>query len=324
MKNLRKIIPRFRKNSTTCNEVYSGESIFDYILDLFPSDQELLKEPIFLIGCARSGTTITFSFFQHHPRIACLYEANKKWMNFFKTRRDTDEHGDLLYPSDATTEVIAYLRNEFNKYRQRVGRPLFAEKDPRNSIRLDFVYNVFPDAKFVILFRNPYSTICSLMKRHEQARKLFRHKKKENQWWRSGDAWAEQRIPGWKQLRDKSIFEAAITQYSYTMRKLLKDIKLIPSNKQMILKYENLFYQPEKFQESLYEFISVPYMSETKSVLNKIHQPSNNTKDMLTNEDFDIINNECQDIFLRTNYEIKTRHPDRGRDQQLPTTPSGA
>ncbi len=304
MQLFRKIISLGRSNSTATRKVYSGENIFDYILDLFPSDRKPLEEPIFLIGSARSGTTITFALFQHHPHIACLYEANKKWMNFFKTRRDTDEHGDLLYSSDATLEVKTYLRNEFNKYRQREGRLLLAEKDPRNSIRLDFVYSVFPDAKYVILFRNPYSTICSLMKRHEEARKLFRHKKKENQWWRSGDAWAEQRIPGWKHLRDKSIFEASVKQYVYTMRKLLKDMKLIPAKKKKIFKYENLITQPGKFQESLYEFISVPCMSETMAVLNKIHQPTSSAKNILTSEEFNIINKECYDIFERTKYEV--------------------
>jgi hypothetical protein len=300
----RKIISGFRRNNSKCSKVYSGENIYDYILDLFPSDKAPLNEPIFLIGGARSGTTIAFSFFQHHPHIACLYEANKKWMHFSKTRRDTNEHGDLLYPSDATSKVKAYLRNEFNKYRQREGRPLFAEKDPRNSIRLDFVYTVFPDAKYVILYRNPYSTICSLMKRHQQARKLFKYKKKEDQWWRSGDAWAEQRIPGWKQLRDKSPLEASIAQYSYTIRKLLKDMELVPAKNQMIFRYEDLLHQPTQFQESLYDFISVSYMRETKTILNKINQPTTNPREMLTNDDFDIINNECQDIFYRTNYEM--------------------
>ena len=163
----------------------------------------------------------------------------------------------------------AYLRDEFNKYRKREGRPLFAEKDPRNGIRLDFVYNVFPDAKYIVIFRNPYGTICSLMKRHQQARNLFRDKKKDNQWWRSGDGWAEQRIPGWKELRNKSLFEASMTQYAYTMRKLLKDMKLISSDRRMICKYEDLIHQPEAFQESLYRFISVPYLSKTKSILRR-------------------------------------------------------
>jgi hypothetical protein len=306
MQTLRKIISLFRKNTSRTSTVYSGENFFDYLLDLFPSDRKPLKEPIFLIGSARSGTTITFALFQHHPQIACLYEANKKWMNFVKARRDTDEHGDLLYASDASREVKDYLRNEFNKYCQREGRPLLAEKDPRNSIRLNFVDCVFPDAKYVILYRDPYNTICSLIKRHEEARDLFRYQKKENQWWRSGDAWAEQRIPGWKKLREKPVFEAAVKQYAFTMRKLLKDMQAIPDKKRMIFKYENLLCQPAEFQASLYEFLSVPRMNETSAVLGKIHQPTSNAAKLLSSDEFNMINTECSDIFQKTNYKMRS------------------
>lgn len=304
MNKIRKFLSNFRKIKINHSKVYPGENIFDYILDLFPSDKNPLFKPIFLIGSARSGTTVTFSLLQYHPYIACLYEANIKWMNFFRKRRDTNEHGDLLYASDATSKVVNYLRKEFNNYRKREGKPVFAEKDPRNSIRLDFVYRVFPDARYLILFRDPYYSICSLIKRHEQARQQFKNHKKDNQWWRSGDAWAEQRIPGWKQLREKPTFEAALTQYSYTMKKMLNDIQLIPENNKMILKYEDLLNHPVKFQVSLYEFIQIPYLNATKAVISKIYKPQNIIKELLSPAEIRRINDECLYFFNKMQYEM--------------------
>lgn len=222
---------------------------------------------------------------------------------FFKKRRDTNEHGDFLYPSDATLKVKEYLRNEFNKYHKREGRPLFAEKDPRNSIRLDFVYEVFPDAKFILLLRNPYGNICSLMKRHKTAREMLWKHKKENQWWRSGDGWAEQRIPGWKDLRDKSLIEASALQYAYTMQKLLKDIKIIPKNQLAVYKYEDIIENPTKFQESLYKFLTVPYLEETKSLLNTIRQPTSFPTIILSGENSIMINDICKEIFEELGYD---------------------
>jgi hypothetical protein len=142
------------------------------------------------------------------------------------------------------------------------------------------------------------------MKRHDEARKLFRHKKKKNQWWRSGDAWAEQRIPGWKQLREKSVFVAAVTQFAFTMRKMLKDMQLIPEHKQMVFKYEHLLSKPDEFQQLVYDYIVVPHMSKTNSVVNTIYKPTYNAGDILTKEEFRIINIECRDIFDKTNYEM--------------------
>jgi hypothetical protein len=301
---VRGIISFPRKNYSFESEVYSGENCIDYLLDLFPADTKPLKEPIFLIGCARSGTTITFSLLQRHPDIACLYEPNIKWMNFFKQRRDTNEHGDLLYPEDATLEVRNYLYTEFNKYRKREGKSFFAEKDPRNSIRLDFIYTVFADARFVILFRNPYDTIISLMKRHEQARRLYAHKKKENQWWRSGDGWAEQRIPGWKDLREKPVFTASLAQYKYTIEKLLSDMKRIPEENRIILKFEDLLKQPALFQEKLYKFLRLPCLDETRSVLGKIRQPIKSATEKYSLSNISIINTKCSDIFYKIGYEM--------------------
>jgi hypothetical protein len=42
-------------------------------------------------------------------------------------------------------------------------KSIFVDKDPRYYLILDFLVELFPDAKFIFLFRNPLDVMCSMM-----------------------------------------------------------------------------------------------------------------------------------------------------------------
>jgi hypothetical protein len=42
-------------------------------------------------------------------------------------------------------------------------KPIFLDKDPRYYLIQDFLVELFPDAKFIFLFRNPLDVMCSMM-----------------------------------------------------------------------------------------------------------------------------------------------------------------
>lgn len=295
--SLRKLLNLNRKKNRFYRKVYPGENIFDRIIDFFPFDDQALKDPMFVIGCARAGTSLSFSFLEASEEVACLYEANKKWMHFFKKQRDENDRGDLLTVSQAKPKVVRYLRTEFNKYRKRERKKFFAEKDPRNSIRMDFLKKVFPDAKIIFVYRNPYDNICSLIKRHDKARKKLSAQKKDGQWWRSGDAWAEQRIPGWKELREKPLVFAACKQYKFTIEKAMKDLQNFDDDKILKYKFEDILLEPKKFQKKLYDFCGLNLGPENKKVIDTIRKPNSEHQKELSSRDIQYINQECESIF---------------------------
>src|SRR5262245_51552320 len=115
-----------------------------------------LKAPIFLIGHHRSGTTITQSLIGLHPDIAIWYEPRTLWRCADPARRhdEFDEH-------DATENVSSYIRRQFLKFQSRHGGRQIMEKTPSNVLRVPYVYEIFPEATYMFMTRNPFSCISS-------------------------------------------------------------------------------------------------------------------------------------------------------------------
>jgi hypothetical protein len=116
-----------------------------------------MKPPIILIGNYRSGTTITQNLIGLHPDIVTWYEPRTMWRYADPGRRH-DEYSD----ADATERVIRYLRRRFLEYQTRHGNRQVMENTPSNVLRVPFVYKVFPEAVYLYITRNPFSSISSI------------------------------------------------------------------------------------------------------------------------------------------------------------------
>lgn len=137
-----------------------------------------LDRPIFLIGAARSGTTIIGRTLGSHPDVAYWDEPKYVW-----------RHGDHGAPADvrsaeeATPAVAAYIRERFAERTRQAGRSRFLEKTPSNCFRVAFMYRVFPDGLFLHVRRDGREAAASALWR-----------------WRSGPDYAAiwRRIRGWE------------------------------------------------------------------------------------------------------------------------------
>jgi hypothetical protein len=115
-----------------------------------------LKPPIFLIGNHRSGTTLTQQLIGLHPDVVTWFEPRTLWRY-----ADPGRPHDESYESDATDDVVRYIRRRFLKYQSRHGDLQIMEKTPSNVLRVPFVHKIFPEAKYLYITRNPFSYISS-------------------------------------------------------------------------------------------------------------------------------------------------------------------
>ena len=127
-----------------------------------------LKPPIFLIGNYRSGTTIAQKLIGLHPDIVTWYEPRTLWLYADPARRH-DEFGQ----TDATEKVIRYIRDRFLEYQSRNGGRQIMENTPSNVLRVPFVHEIFPEAIFLYITRNPFSCVSS-MELKWQRKKTFK------------------------------------------------------------------------------------------------------------------------------------------------------
>lgn len=146
--------------------------------------------PIFVVGCARSGTTMLQLMLHAHPRIAIPPEtrflmdayrnrrqfgdlhaaANRRRLARWIVDRPQTRFGDLgLDPHDVTEQIVAApptlgsaLGVVFRAYAQRFGKPRWGDKRPAYLSNLDLIMRLFPDAQIVNIVRDGRDCVASL------------------------------------------------------------------------------------------------------------------------------------------------------------------
>ncbi|WP_018237167.1 sulfotransferase [Ensifer sp. BR816] len=116
-----------------------------------------LRPPIFLIGNYRSGTTVTQNLIGLHPDVVTWYEPRTLWLY-----ADPARHHDEFAEGDATEKVVRYIRGRFLEFQLRNGNRQIMENTPSNVLRVPYVHQIFPEATFLYITRNPFSCISSM------------------------------------------------------------------------------------------------------------------------------------------------------------------
>ncbi len=113
-----------------------------------------------MIGCGRSGTTIFGTSLSIHREVTYLNEFRHLWFSAYPetdiwSTRARDRGGKLqLTRRDAQARQSRKLRRLFQYETLIRRRPVLIEKLPINNFRLDFINEVFPDGRFIHLYRN--------------------------------------------------------------------------------------------------------------------------------------------------------------------------
>lgn len=111
---------------------------------------------IIVLGAARSGTSMISRLMAGCKNVAYIPEPKYIWKykNF--------KHGhDMLTPDHLTDEKKRWIKKRFREYLEDQKKEVLLEKTPSNSLRFEFVYNIFPDAKFVHIIRDGRSVALS-------------------------------------------------------------------------------------------------------------------------------------------------------------------
>lgn len=116
--------------------------------------------PTFLIGCGRSGTTITGQICARHPSICLLNEPRHIWRAALPATDIWYQHSSDVNPrmvlgaSDIKDRDRICCRRMFYVRQRLAGRPLLMEKLPINNFRLELLAHIFPGCRFVHLIRH--------------------------------------------------------------------------------------------------------------------------------------------------------------------------
>lgn len=123
------------------------------------------KNPVFLIGYSKSGTTFLRSYFDQHPEIEFLRTAN-----YFSHAQNDNPYTFSPAPGKITIDVfeslaLGIIRDDNEKWQRERFNPACPLKE--SGVRIDplkIVHNIheeFPNAKVMLLMRNQISWLKS-------------------------------------------------------------------------------------------------------------------------------------------------------------------
>jgi hypothetical protein len=232
------------------------------------SSARLLDRPILVIGCNRSGTTLIFRNLSEHPKTWGLYEESQHI--FYRHYPIDPEMGDRLVdpPSSEIAASItrAFYREAHNKEvfkdlrglrlipRKLLQRPTnrfykrpplrLVEKTPANSLRIPFLFRLFPDARIVFVVRRAEDTISSLMEGWKN-------------WSNTGSGswvygqWHYLVPPGWQQWKGRALAEICAFQWVESNRVALEDLEAHCPGRYLFVRYEEAVAGPAAMFEKI-------------------------------------------------------------------------
>lgn len=117
--------------------------------------------PVIIIGAPRSGTNMLRDVLTSLPGLATwpCDEINYIW-----------RHGNVRYPSDefisdmARPEVGRYIRRQFNWVARKYQAHTVVEKTCANSLRIEFVDRIVPEARYIFIRRDGLDAVVSAIK----------------------------------------------------------------------------------------------------------------------------------------------------------------
>ena len=215
-----------------------------------PPEQRRLQRPIIIVSPPRSGSSLLFETLAKAPGLFTVGGESHALIESVPALRP-DHRGwpsNELRASDASAPMTTHLRRLFYaNLRDRNGQgppshgPVrMLEKTPKNALRIPFLAEVFPDATFVYLYRDPRETISSMLDAWRSGR--FVTYPDLPDW--EGDPWSLLLTPEWRELIGRPLPEVVVDQWVRTTTKLLDDLEALDPERWCVTSYDRLVDDP--------------------------------------------------------------------------------
>ena len=181
-----------------------GNPLVNY-LGRYKEARHFFRDPIFIGGCGRSGTTLLLSILSAHPHVFAFPDelsAVVKWNPS---------------PDDPSRQIPARLDRLYRDLLLRkvpAARQRWCEKTPRNVRYIDKILSYWPQAHFLHIVRDPRDVLTS------------RHPSKPGQYWVTPERWVKDVRAGLAHQDNPRVFTLRYEELVSNFEHLLSEICL--------------------------------------------------------------------------------------------------
>lgn len=268
-----------------------------------------IRAPMFIIGAPRSGTSILYEKLAQHPDVTYISKATKKapgsllltrflmhfrksmqptearavWNRFWRGREDA-----TLGREDAHPRARRYLRRVVRNHIALFQKPRFLAKYLGNSFRIEFLDAIFPDAIFIHIIRDgravAYSVKRSMLK--------------------EGGVYWGARPPGWRELRDMPLLDAAALQWKLTVEYTCESAQALPEGRYIELRYEDFAARPAEALSEVAGKCGLTWdRPDLGSLVSDIENRNYKWREALKPDEVERLHSLIGDLLVRLGYE---------------------
>ena len=201
-------------------------------------------EPILVLGCPRSGTSVLLEGLLGSGQLRSVQSEGHILWDEFHHPRDRGWDSDELTGADVGDREREYVYCAIAAF---VRGSRFVDKTPENCLRVAYLDELFPDARFVFLRRRAADNVSSLMEAWRARPRFVKYRLPEPLTGIApldGALWSLVLVPGWRELRDAPLEEIAARQYSACNEAVLDARERMSASRWIDVAYEDLVEAP--------------------------------------------------------------------------------
>ena len=217
------------------------------------------SQPILIVGCPRSGTTLLLQALLRSGELRSVQGEGHILWDEFHHPRDRGWDSDALGAGDLTRREREYILRAVHMI---VRRRRFVDKTPESCLRIGYLDALFPDATFVFLRRRGADNVNSLLEAWRARPRFVKYRLPESLTGLgslSGNQWSFTLIPGWRDLRDAPLEEICARQYVDSNEALLEARATMEGTRWVDAVYEDLVEQPVAELRRLYDALGLTF-----------------------------------------------------------------
>lgn len=205
-----------------------------------------IEKPIIVVSSPRSGSTMFFEALEKSADLCSIGGESHALIESIATLHPASRNFDsnVLAALHCTPEIADELRHRFyqdaimpNGSKPLPGEPMrLLEKTPKNALRIPFMRQLFADAQFIYLYRNPKQVISSMLDAWQSGR--FKTYPDLPGW--TGLPWSLLLTPGWRDLIGKPLHHVVAHQWNIATKIMLDDLEALDPSSVVKIRYETL------------------------------------------------------------------------------------